>query len=315
MSYLALALAFATVGFVVANAAISLLLAVAWRFLRPLFRGARLLFVVRMLPTIGSVAIVLGCVVPAFLLFEPRRTSERPGVALVVFALLAFVLLGAGLRRATVSWLYTRRLERLWRTAAVDGAGFQIPVRSYRVRSDMPFAALVGVVRPRLFVADRFIEGLAAGERQAVLDHEVGHLRALDNLKRIVMKLAPDWLSFSTISREIEAAWAVAAEETADDHAAGPDRARSLDLAGALLTAARSAPMSCAPVSNFCDDATIARRVCRLLDDSPTRSEPARAMAPRFAWILAVMGAATLLAWPVLQASYSMTEAAIRLMQ
>jgi hypothetical protein len=62
---------------------------------------------------------------------------------------------------------------------------------------------------------------------------------SLDNLKRTVMRLAPDWLFLSSAGGEIESAWAVAAEEAADDHAAGPDRSGSLDLAGALLKASR----------------------------------------------------------------------------
>ena len=129
------------------------------------------------------------------------------------------------------------------------------------------------------------------------------------------MKLTPDWLSFSSTGREIAAAWADAAEEEADDHAAGPDRSRSLDLASALLKASRLTPTCFPTVSNFCDEATIARRVARLLADAPARRDPARSLAQSVAWTLAFLGAAALFVAPASRAAYSMTEAVIRLVQ
>lgn len=315
MRYLEMGLAFAAIGFVVVNAVMSLLTVVLWHAVRRSLRRSGPLFLMRMLPAIGSAGLVLGVILPAFWLFEPRATSERAGPALVVFAGLAFVLVASGVRRAIVSWRQTRRLERRWRTVAVESASLGMPVAAYRVPTEMPLAALVGVVRPRLFVSGQFLDGLSVNERQAVLEHEAGHLRSLDNLKRAVMKLAPDWLFLSSAGREIERAWAIGAEEEADDHAAGPDRARSLDLASALLKASRMTPMRCVPASNFWDGATIARRVSRLLTDAPADRARTPKLAPRTAWILALLGAAVLLSEPVLRATYAMTEAAVRLLQ
>jgi len=313
--YLELALAFAAFGFVAANAALSLLAVFLWRAARPTSLRAGSLFLLRMLPAIGSTSLVLGLVLPAFLAFEPRETAERLGPALVVFVIIAGTMVAAGLRRAFLSWRDTRRLERRWKDAAVGGANLGIPIRAYHVSSEQPLAALVGVVRPRLFVADRFLDALTAGERQAVIEHEAGHLRSFDNLKRSAMKLAPDWLSFSSAGRDIETAWAAAAEEEADDHAAGPDRSRSLDLASALLKASRLTPTCFATASSFCDESTIARRVARLLEDPPARRDPARSLAPRVAWTVAFLGAAALLAVPASRAAYTMSEAVIRLVQ
>jgi beta-lactamase regulating signal transducer with metallopeptidase domain len=307
--------AFAAIGFVVANTAISLLTVLVWRVARPWLRRAGPLFLVRMLPAIGSASLVLGLVLPAYWSFEPRATVERAGPALGIFVVLAGILVGAGLYRTIVSWRDTRRLECRWKAEAVATPSLAIPVLAYRIPSEMPLAALVGVVRPRLFVSDQFLDALSAGERQAVLDHEAAHLLSLDNLKRTVMRLAPDWLSFSSSGREIETAWAIAAEEAADDHAAGPERACALDLAGALLKALRLAPMRFAEASNFCDGATIAHRVARLLQDPPARRRPERSLAQRFVWILTLLSAATLLASPALRAAYTMTEAASRLLQ
>jgi beta-lactamase regulating signal transducer with metallopeptidase domain len=224
-------------------------------------------------------------------------------------------LVASGLTRAVLSWLDTWRLERGWKSAAVGGDRVDFPARTYRVLCEMPLAALVGIVRPRLFVSEQFLGGLSAGERQAVMAHEAGHLRSLDNLKRTLMRLAPDWLSFASTGREIEKAWAAAAEEAADDHAAGSDRSRSLDLASALLKASRLAPVRIAEVSNFCDESTIVRRVARLLDDASEISGPSRPLAPRFAGLFVVLVAAGLLMGPALRTAYTMTEAAIRLLQ
>jgi beta-lactamase regulating signal transducer with metallopeptidase domain len=190
-----------------------------------------------------------------------------------------------------------------------------MPILAYRVPSEMPLAAIVGVVRPRLFVSDQFLDALTADERQAVLEHEMGHLRSLDNLKRTAMSLAPDWLAFFSAGREIEAAWAISAEEEADDHAVGPDRARSLDLGSALLKASRLMPMRPASASAFYDGAPIARRVARLLSDPPSPPGPGRAGAPLVAWILASMVAVAPLAPPVFRVAYAMTESAVRLLQ
>ena len=314
MRYLEMGLAFAAVGFVVTNAAISLLTALLWRAIRRSRHRAAGLLLMRMLPSIGSVSLVLGVILPAFWSFEPRATTERAGPALLVFVVLAGALFAAGVHRAIMSWRDTRRLERVWQAAAVADSYPGVPVRAYRVSTEMPLATLVGIFRPRLFVSDSFLDALSANERRAVLDHEAGHLRSLDNLKRTAMKLAPDWLSFSSAGREIEAAWAISAEEEADDHAAGPDRAHSLDLGSALLKASRLMPMRSASASSFSDGAPISRRVERLLNDRPPHRGPFLTRAPHFAWILAVLAAAALLAAPPLQTAYTMTEAAIHLL-
>ena len=307
--------AFAAVGFVVVNAAISLLTFLLWAAIRRTEPRANTIFVLRLMPAIGSVLVVWGLVMPAFWSFEPSATDEHAGPALgAMFVLAAFLIL-AGLYRAFASWIETRRLERLWIAAAAGSASAELPVPVYRVSSAMPFAALVGVVHPRLYVADRFFDALEPGERRAVLAHEAAHRDALDNLKRIAMKLAPDWLALFPAGRQLASAWMIAAEDDADDRAAAPGGARSLDLAGALLKAARFVPRSCAPASGFCEGPTIARRVARLLDDQPARRQSPHAIVARFALALAMIAAVALLAGPAIRAAYTMTEAGVRLLQ
>ncbi len=315
MRYLEMGLAFAAVGFVVVNAVISMLTFLLWIAVRRTQASANAIFVFRLTPAIGSVLVVWGLVMPAFWSFEPSATDEHAGPALGAMFVVASLLVLAGLYRALLSWLETRRLERLWNAAAAGRANAELAIPVYRVSSAMPFAALVGIVRPRLYVADRFLDALEPGERQAVMAHEAAHRDALDNLKRIAMKLAPDWLSLFPAGRQLESAWMIAAEDDADDRAAAPGGARSLDLAGALLKAARFVPRPCAPASSFCESPTIARRVARLLDDQRTRRPSPHALVARFAFVLAMIAVAALVAGPAIRAAYTVTEAGVRLLQ
>ncbi len=315
MRFFEMGVVFAVVGFVVANSALTLLTVALWRFVRSSRPGSRSLFLLRMLPSLGSIGVVLGVVLPSYLFFEPRRTAEHAGSAFIVFLAVACALFVAAACRTVASWRETWVVERAWRRAAGHAASLGVAVPAYRVPSDMPFAALVGIVRPRLFVSDRFLDDLSEGERRALFEHEAGHLSSLDNLKRTVMRLAPDWLPFTGTGSEIEWAWAVAAEEEADDHAAGHDRAAALDLAGALLKAVRATPVRIASASNFCEDTAITRRVERLLEDSPRSDARPTAASRSLALKIALLGAMLVAAAPALKAAYFATEATIRLLQ
>lgn len=314
MRFLEMGLAFAVIGFVVANVAISLLTVAVWRVLRRSELRAGPLFALRMSPALGSAVLVLAVILPAYWFFEPRETSERAGPALAVFAVMAGALLVMGLRRGAKSWSDTRRLERAWTSIAARSTTLPLPIPAYRLPTAAPLAALVGLFRPRLFVSGPFLDSLLANERRAVLDHEAAHVHALDNLKRTAMRLAPDGLAFLAAGREIEAAWAMAAEEEADDRAAGPDGARSLDLAGALIKASRLSPAPCGPVVAFCDESNIVRRVRRLLADRPAPREPAPRLLHRLVFALAALTAVGILAGPGLHAAYTFSEATIRLL-
>jgi len=312
MSYLVMGAGFAAIGFVVASLLLSFAVALAWRGVRARPHRAGTLFLLRMTPAIGTVVFVLGVVVPAFVAFEPRDAGEQAGLGLVLLAAVAAALVLAGAYRAAASWLVTRKLERTWRRVAqpADFPGLRLP--GYRVPSSLPFAALVGIVRPRLFVSDRFFDALSGEERRAVLQHEAGHLAAFDNVKRAAIRLAPDWLGFTRTGREIEAAWANAAEEAADDHAARSGE--GLAVAGALLKASRFGSARLAPVSNFCDGATIARRVARLLEDPPAPAGRATDAIVDAASIAALAAGVVLASWKALPVTYATLETVVRLL-
>jgi hypothetical protein len=318
MTYLALGLAFAAVGFLVANTAISLAVLLLWPALRRVLGRARALFWLRMLPGVGSMAAVFGLVLPAFVAFEPRVSSERVGPALVALAALAGALVAAGLGRAVRSCLATRGLVRTLGSGASRVAGLPIAVSVHRVSTALPLVALVGVVRPRLFVSGRVLDALSAEELRTVLDHERAHLASRDNLKRTLMRLTPDLVSLSAAGREIEARWIAAAEEQADEHAAGPGGVRRLELAASLLKAARMMAAGTGrvlPASNFCEEATVARRVSLLLQSRQGPIEPRRGPALAVPAALALVGLAVALSEPALRTVYGLIETVVQLLQ
>ena len=315
MSFLVMGVVFAAIGFVVAVTLLSVVTILVWRTARPRLRRPNTLFLLRMAPAIGASAVVLALTVPAFVLFEPRHADERPGLVLTGVVLVAAALVLSGIYRGVASWRMTRHLERTWLSVAYPTTCDGLPVRAYRVPSALPFAGLVGFVRPRLFVSDRFFDALSEDERRAVLRHEAGHLRSLDNLKRVLIRLAPDWLALSSAGDEIEQAWAAAAEEAADDHAASVDDAGGLAVAGALLKASRLVPVRLASVSNFCDGATIAGRVARLIDDDGARHvAPMRPLSLGL-WMAGLIAVAAAAATPVLPQTHAAIESIVHLVQ
>jgi hypothetical protein len=177
----------------------------------------------------------------------------------------------------------------------------------------------VGMLRPRLFVAEKVLAGLTDEELAAVLAHEEGHLAARDNLKGLLLRCCPDPLALLPLGDRLCRAWAEAAEAAADEHATRAGSPRALALAGALVKVARMAPpgqRASLPASAFHDGAGIARRVKRLLDRTESRegaTPPPR--LPPAAWALAAVLALTATSPLVLRSVHALTEAALRLLR
>ena len=307
MSYLGMAVVFAAIAFVVANAVLSIVTVAAWPLLRDRLRRPAALLVLRLLPSSGGLA-AAGLALPAYLAFEPQRAGERASVALVTFIATAAGLVAAGIVRAAASWLTTRRIERSWRSVAEPGTIGGLRVE--RVPTALPFAAIVGIMRPRLYVSGLLMDVLTSEQRAAVLAHEAGHRRALDNLKRALIRLSPDVLSLTRTGRSIEAAWSAAAEEAADDHAAAA--VGRLAVADALIAASRLAPVRLATVVNFCDAGTIAHRVTRLLEGQTPAPSGRRAVRLLSISALAVVVAVAAGSLPLV---YAATEGIVRRLQ
>jgi Zn-dependent protease with chaperone function len=271
---------------------------------------ARWLVALRALPTAAGVALAVWVVIPAFVLFEPRGGEETPGAVLLVLALFGALWVAAAVRRAAVDLAATRRLGQLWATEgrAISLPGWAGP--AHLIRHPFPLVSVVGVVRPRLFVAEQVVEALSESELRAVLAHETGHIASGDNLKRLILRLLPA-LPWPGASSRLDEEWDEAAEEAADTHAPN-----ALELAAALVKTARLAPAGARldlPVAAFHRGDSVARRV-RLLTEASEWSPPE---PPRRAWAYGLALAAALAgAWsaPVLVAVHAVLEHFVHLL-
>lgn len=226
----------------------------------------------RVAPSVLGIALALGVVAPAFLRFEPRNTGEHVTVSLGLLASCALVLLCSSAARVLRELAHTRRLVRAWKSTARRITLDQCPIPAYAIGTVFPVVAMVGVLRPRLFISAALLRRLTGPELSAVVRHEVGHLRARDNLKRLLLSASVDVLSWSRWGRDIEERWNEAAEDAADDHAVVHSTGLRVDLADALLKVARlsgSLDLAC-PTSALYRGEHVARRVRRLLAPPPS---------------------------------------------
>jgi len=204
----------------------------------------------------------------AFFRFEPRHTTEEPGVLLLSAAGITLFLAAQAARRmirALRSGIECGRLVRACgrRVERSDGA----PI--WLVDTEYPVAAVVGVLRTRLLVSTRIVQECTPGEFDAVLRHEQAHVNRRDNVVRAAMLALPNPLSLTRAGREMEAHWGAAAEESADDLAAGQEAASRAALASALLRVARMARTPAPrwmPALAFYEGTNLEHRVRRLLD-------------------------------------------------
>jgi Zn-dependent protease with chaperone function len=245
--------------------------------------AARLLAALRCFPALAATVLVIGLAVPAFVRHEPIGMRDEIGPGLVVLAGLGALPLLLGLRRGVRGLLATRERVAAWRRGArpLDLPGARVP--AFQVHDDFPVVGVVGLRQPTLYVADQVLAALSGEELAAVCAHEQAHVASQDNLKALLLRSCPDWIGLLPLGREMEDAWLEAAEQAADDVGAGADRSRALDLAAALLKAARLVPdgarLDVLPAAAL-QGGTVADRVERLVAD------PRPAAAPGLAWAL-----------------------------
>ena len=250
--YNLLGLCLALAALLCANVAATLLSIALWRALGrtrlvarlPPAAQAQALLYLRLLPFACALLFVCGFIVPAYLHYEPQQTQEVVSLKLALFAACCLVGLALAAWRGLRSWNATRRLVADWLRHAEPlplAGGVRVPV--YRVRHRFPVIAIVGVLRPRLFIASHLFEELSDEELRAAVLHEDGHLAAHDNLKRAVLRACRDVLMLVPFGRTLDHAWAEQTEAAADEHAARAGGAKSaLDLASALVKIARLVP-------------------------------------------------------------------------
>jgi Zn-dependent protease with chaperone function len=230
------------------NVASSLAAAGLWRTLQrfvsgwPPARRSALLFALRVTPVALAGLFVFGFVLPAFLLYEPHHSGETVGLKLTIVVTISAFGIAAAMFRVFASWWRTRRLVSDWLDssdrAVIDG----ISMPAYRLRHAFPVFAIVGIFRPRMFIAEQLLDKLDATELSAVITHELGHVAGRDNLRRVLMRICRDLLVLP-VGRVLDRDWADVSEAAADEFAVGYGGKRSaLELASALIKIARDIP-------------------------------------------------------------------------
>ena len=235
------------------NALASALAGVVWRALAPRVRGwdagarARLLFALRVSPPAAAAALALALIVPAYLLYEPHDSGEGVGVKLMILACVSAAGVLLACWRVARTWVATRRLARDWLHHAepfeVEGA--QVP--TFRIRHSFPVIAVIGVLRPRLFVASQVFDALSTDELAAALAHEHGHVEGRDNLKRALLQAGEDALLHAPLGRSLRREWQRESEMAADELAAAAGPAAALDLASAIVKISKLIPRGARP--------------------------------------------------------------------
>ena len=235
------------------NALASLLAAACWRLFewplrnRPARTRAEILFALRVSPPALALISVGLFLIPSYIGYEPYSTSEVVSTKLAVLAMVSAVGVAFALWRGFRSWFATRSLLREWLATAdrIELDGISTP--TFRIRHPFPIIAVVGTIKPRLFVAEHVLQTLSEEEMKAAIAHEGGHLAARDNLKRSLLRACRDALMIVPCGRSMDRAWAETAECAADEYAAQQNADTALNLASALIAIARMVPAGARP--------------------------------------------------------------------
>jgi Zn-dependent protease with chaperone function len=203
---------------------------------------AEILFVMRIGPPVIAIVAIAAFMIPSYLKYEPHTTDEVVSWKLGALATLSAVGVGLAAWRGFRSWLATRSLLREWLSAStpIEIEGIRIP--TFVFNHSFPIIAVVGAIRPRLFIATHVSDSLSEEELAAALAHEHGHLAARDNFKRSVMRISRAALLIIPCGRSLDRAWSEASESAADEHAAQESSLIALNLASALVRIARMIP-------------------------------------------------------------------------
>ena len=274
--------------FLAVNLAAASLVSLVWRLVRRTAEGwsarlrAQILFTLRLAPSLVGLIAVGLFFLPAYLDYEPRGTSEAVSTKLALFASLSILGLALALWRAARALWITRKLRREWLHTAKEISLPGVSVRAFQIPHAFPIVAVVGIVRPRLFVAEQVLLTLTPEELSATVAHEYGHLQARDNLKRGLLRACRDALLIP-VGDSVEKSWSAAAESAADEYAAETSADVALNLASALVKIARMVPVGVRarmPLAAFIvgeESRGIKARVRHLLDIASSGGETHKA--------------------------------------
>jgi hypothetical protein len=236
-------------GILLASAAVTLATIVGWLMMaiaaRWLLAGggssapnrALLLAQARLLP-LAAVAIVVPTQIHAFVSYEVGGT-ESAGFMLLGLGLSGILLCAGAAWRGFAACRDTARVAGVWKKTGIAMSIGRWPRTAWAVHVPFPVVAVVGALRPQLFVARQVVDTCTSDELAAIVAHEAAHVAARDNLVRLLFYITPGSGLCSRIGDPLERAWLAAAEEAAD--LAAGRLSGTLELASALTKVARLA--------------------------------------------------------------------------
>lgn len=246
--YVLLGICLSLIGLLAINSFASMLTALLWRGVSQAAKSwststrAQLAFFLRIAPALAAILCVGGLFLPAYLANEPRHTTETVTAKIGLLAAISLYGIGLSLWRRFAAYLATRRLVKDWLKYAEPVRIENVAIPAFRFRHRFPVIAIVGVIRPKLFIAGQIFDSLSPEEVSAAMAHENGHLASGDNFKRGLVRACRDVLSVIPLGRTLDREWLEAAELAADEHAAEKGASIALNLASALVKVARLVP-------------------------------------------------------------------------
>jgi len=270
--------------------------------------GARFLLAIRLFPCAFAVFAVAVLCVPSYLWLEPDAASEEIGFPCLAAAALCVTIWTISLARTARAAGISLRYFRGCRNAAQELDLPACPVTGWVIESSGHSIELAGIFRPRVVIGRDVLGVLSREQLDAAMRHEWAHATSRDNLKRLMILLAPDVLPFvRSRFADLDVAWARFAEWAADDSAAAGDERRSLSLAAALVAVARigipprTSPLTTSPLVTsplitpmVAHPGELSTRVNRLLDPRPVaqnwRRVPWFSAAAALAAVLVALG-------------------------
>jgi len=280
--------------------------------------GARLLLAVRLFPAGFALLVVALICAPSYFWLEPKGTPEPIGLAFLSAAALGAAGWGLSVGRAILaaarSVRHIRRFRRAGRETRLPGEASPVWV----IEDPAPRVMLAGLIRPQVVISRKVIAALSSEQLAAVLRHERAHGRSRDNLKRLLVLLAPGILPFIRGFGALERGWAKITEWAADDRAAAGDSQRSLTLAAALVRVARLGAVPSHPplvTSLMADGMDLETRVDRLLAATSVatpQSGRAGILPGSFAIVLGGLLVAAMVHPATLSAAHEFLETLIR---
>jgi hypothetical protein len=178
------------------------------------------------------------------------------------WAMIAAAIWGLGSLAVVLFWL--RRALRLWAIVrAARPVAFHIPV-PVRATPEMLEPGLAGIVRPVILLPESLTQKLSETEIDAILAHELCHLRRRDNLAAMVHMLVEALFWFHPLVWFIGARL-VAERELACDESVLEDGKKPLDYAAAILKVCRLYFRSPLPCASGVSGADLDRRITAIM--------------------------------------------------